>query len=194
MSDLASGPKFNRLLRKIFAFTSRFFCARPIPQTVSPPPSLPWFIKSPCCLPPSTASFDSFRCRSLASFNARRYWFGTSSPLIPVGVGSTALILMGGLKVCSAMSPVHRRLLHHACPVVCRRQAQAEPVVHAGARGGAGSDRRRHDGLSGVAGLSKTGEVCCCRRCRCFEEHRVDFAAAHSAFIGHCIAAMATKS
>ena len=92
------------------------------------------------------------------------------------------------------MSPVHRRLLHHAFPVVCRRQAQAEPVVHAGARGGAGSDRRRHDGLSGVAGLSKTGEVCCCRRCRCFEEHRVDFAAAHSAFIGHCTAAMATKS
>jgi hypothetical protein len=45
-----------------------------------------------------------------------------------------------------------------------------------------------------VAGLSKTGEVCCCRRCRCFEEHRVDFAAAHSAFIDHCTAAMATKS
>jgi hypothetical protein len=105
VNDLASSPKFDRWRRKLFAFTSRLFCARTIKEKKEynnppPPPSLPWFIKSPCCRPPSTPSFHSFRRRSLASFNARRYWFGTSSPLIPVGVGSTALILMGGLKVC----------------------------------------------------------------------------------------------
>jgi hypothetical protein len=49
-----------------------------------------------------------------------RYWLGSRSPLIPVGVGATALILMGGLKVRPIGTHWHalaRRLLSSSAAV-----------------------------------------------------------------------------